>query len=64
MESIVSVAIIIDSIVSVHRNYEKRKRKRTGGKWQVFSCFGLSPHPQQATSQQRQKVPSVLEICG
>jgi hypothetical protein len=51
MEYIVSVAVIIDSIVSVHRNYEKRKRLRAGGKWQVFSCLVLSPHPQQATSQ-------------
>jgi hypothetical protein len=32
MESIVSVVVVTDSIVSVHRNYEKRKRQRTGGK--------------------------------
>jgi hypothetical protein len=44
MESIVSVAIIIDSIVSVHRNYEKRKEQKTGGKWHGHSCgYGFYP---------------------
>jgi hypothetical protein len=32
MKSIVSAAIVIDSIDSANRNYEKRNRKRTGGK--------------------------------
>jgi len=27
------VVVIIDSIVSVYQNNEKRKGKRTGGKW-------------------------------
>jgi hypothetical protein len=52
MEYIVSVVIVIDSIVSVHRNYERRKGKKTGGKWQVVNCLALSSHPQQATTSQ------------
>jgi hypothetical protein len=47
-----SVVIVIDSIVSVSRNYERRKVKKTGGKWQVVNRLALSSHPQQATTPQ------------
>jgi hypothetical protein len=42
-KSIVSVAVITDSIVSVNQNYEKRKRKRAVGRWLTHLPPSLYP---------------------